>query len=428
MLGHGSWLTWLRSKNTMSLPSTEPKAPPGTPVQSSVPPSAMPPRPAAVSAQPAAPAPTVPGQPAAAPAGTSYRSRLRSALIPLLILLLAAGLLMIITSQWNAWTGERSRQVTDDAYVRADITPLSTKISGIVALVAVGDYQRVKAGDLLVQINDDDFQAQIEQAEAAVLAAQAALERLHKQQELQASKIAQAEAQINATKADVERTQLERHRQEALEKVAAGTHQALEQAMADERRFRATLASRQAELEAQSKEIAVLDAQKKQLEADVNAKKAALKLARINLGYTQIVAPTDGVVGERKVRAGQLVSPGTQVISLVSLPNVWVVANYKETQLAHVRIGDKAEVTVDGVPGVVFTGHVDTISPASGSQFSLLPPDNATGNFTKVIQRISVKIVLDPHRDLIDHLRPGMSVIATIRTDQARDNDRLGEP
>jgi membrane fusion protein (multidrug efflux system) len=424
MRSHGSWLTWLRSKNTMSMPSTEPKAPPGT--QSAVPPSAMPPRPAAVPAQPAAPA--VPGQPAAAPAETSSRSRLRSLLIPLFILLLAAGLLILITSQWNAWTGERSRQVTDDAYVRADITPLSTKISGIVGQVRVEDYQRVKAGDLLVQIKDEDFLAQVEQAEAAVFAAEAAVERLHKQRELQASKIAQAQAQINATTADVDRTRLERVRQEALEKAASGTHQTLEQALADEKRYRATLSSRQAEFEAQSKEMAVLDAQEKQLEADVTAKKAALKLARINLGYTQIVAPTDGVVGERKVRAGQLVSPGTQVISLVSLPNVWVVANYKETQLAHVRVGDKADVTVDGVPGVVFTGHVDTISPASGSQFSLLPPDNATGNFTKVIQRISVKIVLDPHRDLIDRLRPGMSVIATIRTDRARDNDRSGEP
>jgi membrane fusion protein, multidrug efflux system len=362
----------------------------------------------------------VPEQSAPPATRTSYLGRLRPFLIPLLIVLLAAGILGITTSQWHTWTGGRSRQVTDDAYVRADITPLSTKISGIVGQVAVEDYQRVKAGDLLVQIQDDDFLAQVEQAEAAVFAAEAAVERLHKQRELQASKIAQAQAQMNATKADVERTRLERVRQEALEKAASGTHQTLEQAMADERRYRATLSSGQAALEAQSREMAVLDAQEKQLEADVNAKKAALKLARINVGYTRIVAPTDGVVGERRVRTGQLVSPGTQVISLVSLPNVWVVANYKETQLAHVRVGDKAEVTVDGVPGVVFTGHVDTISPASGSQFSLLPPDNATGNFTKVIQRISVKIVLDPQRDLIDHLRPGMSVIATIRTDQAQ--------
>ena len=366
----------------------------------------------------------VPEQSAPPAARASFRDKLRPFLIPLLIVLLAAGILGITTSQWNTWTGGHSRQVTDDAYVRADITPLSTKISGIVGQVAVQDYQRVKTGDLLVQINDDDFLAQVEQAEAAVFAAEAAVDRLQKQRELQASKIAQAEAQIYATKADVERTRLERVRQEALEKAASGTHQTLEQAMAEEKRYRATLGSRQAELEAQNKEMIVLDAQEKQLGADVNAKKAALKLARINLGYTRIVAPTDGVVGERKVRAGQLVSPGTQVISLVGLPNVWVIANYKETQLSHVRVGDKADVAVDGVPGVVFTGHVDTISPASGSQFSLLPPDNATGNFTKVVQRISVKIVLDPHRDLADHLRPGMSVIATIKTDSGGGENR----
>ena len=375
------------------------------------------------SAEPKTPK-AVQGQPEPPAERASYRDRLRPLLIPILILLVAAGILGVTTSQWNAWTGGRSRQVTDDAYVRADITPLSTKISGIVGQVRVEDYQRVKAGDLLVQIKDEDFLAQVEQAEAAVFAAEAALERLSKQQELQLSKIAQAQAQMNATKADVDRTRLERVRQEALEKAASGTHQTLEQAMAEEKRYRATLSSRQAELDAQSKEMAVLDAQEKQLEADVNAKKAALKLARINLGYTQIVAPTDGVVGERKVRAGQLVSPGTQVISLVGLPNVWVIANYKETQLSNVQVGDKAEVAVDGIPGVVFTGHVDTISPASGSQFSLLPPDNATGNFTKVIQRISVKIVLDPHRDLADHLRPGMSVIATIRTDARGDENR----
>ena len=370
--------------------------------------------------------PSSPLEPKSEPpaARASFRDRVRPFLIPLLIVLLAAGILGVTTSQWNAWTGGGLRQVTDDAYVRADITPLSTKISGIVGQVMVEDYQRVKAGDLLVEVKDDDFLAQVEQAEAVVFSAEAAVERLHKQRELQATKIASAQAQINATKADVERTRLERVRQEALEKSASGTHQTLELAMADERRYRATLSSRQAELEAQDKEMIVLEAQQKQLEADVNAKKAALKLARINLGYTRIVAPTDGVVGERKVRAGQLVNPGTQVISLVGLPNVWIIANYKETQVSRVRVGDGAEVAVDGVPGVVFTGRVDTISPASGSQFSLLPPDNATGNFTKVVQRISVKIVLDPHHDLMDHLRPGMSVIATIRTDSRGDDNR----
>jgi membrane fusion protein (multidrug efflux system) len=349
------------------------------------------------------------------PAGSHLLGKLRAFLIPIAVLLLAAGIVFLLTTRWNSWVGNRSTQSTDDAYVRADVTPLSTKISGIVSQVSVEDYQRVKTGDLLVQIKDDDFRAQVEQAKAGVLAAQAALDNNHRQKELQSSKIAQAQANVNATSADVERTKLERIREEELEKTGSSTHQKLEQAVADEERFRATLIGRQAELETQRRQVAVLDAQEKQLEADINAKEAALKLARINLDYTRIVAATDGVVGERKVRAGQLVSPGTQVISLVG-QTVWVVANYKETQLRNVRIGDRTDVTVDGLPGVVFTGHVETISPASGSQFSLLPPDNATGNFTKIAQRIPVKIVLDPKQPLTERLRPGMSVIATIKT------------
>jgi len=376
---------------------------------------------APVADKPAAPAadkPPLPAQPQTSDrprAGSRLLAKLRALVIPIAVLLLAVGIVVLITTRWNSWVGGRSTQSTDDAYVRADVTPLSTKISGIVSVVAVEDYQQVKAGDLLVQIKDDDFRAQVEQAEAGVLAAQAALENNHRQKELQASKIAQAQANINAARADVERTRLERLREEALEKTGSSTHQKLEQAVADEERLRATLISRQAELDTQRRQVAVLDAQENQLKADMSAKEAAVKLARINLDYTRIVAPTDGIVGERKVRAGQLVSPGTQVISLVG-QTVWVVANYKETQLRNVRAGDKADVIVDGVPGVVFTGRVETVSPASGSQFSLLPPDNATGNFTKIAQRIPVKIVLDPKQALTDRLRPGMSAIATIKT------------
>ncbi len=369
-------------------------------------------------AAPAADKPPLPAQPQTSDrprAGSRLLAKLRALVIPIAVLLLAVGIVVLITTRWNSWVGGRSTQSTDDAYVRADVTPLSTKISGIVSVVAVEDYQQVKAGDLLVQIKDDDFRAQVEQAEAGVLAAQAALENNHRQKELQASKIAQAQANINAARADVERTRLERLREEALEKTGSSTHQKLEQAVADEERLRATLISRQAELDTQRRQVAVLDAQENQLKADMSAKEAAVKLARINLDYTRIVAPTDGIVGERKVRAGQLVSPGTQVISLVG-QTVWVVANYKETQLRNVRAGDKADVIVDGVPGVVFTGRVETVSPASGSQFSLLPPDNATGNFTKIAQRIPVKIVLDPKQALTERLRPGMSVIATIKT------------
>src|SRR5262249_7191749 len=157
-----------------------------------------------------------------------------------------------------------------------------------------------------------------------------------------------------------------------------------------------------------------LDSQRKQAQATLDAQQAARDLAQINLGYTRITAPVDGMVGERQVRPGQYVNVGTQVISVVPLPKVWVVANYKETQMTRVRVGQPASVTVDAFPGTVLHGHVDSWSPASGAQFSLLPPDNATGNFTKVVQRIPVKIVLDPDPAVDELLRPGMSVIATI--------------
>ncbi|HEY3138550.1 MAG TPA: HlyD family secretion protein [Blastocatellia bacterium] len=396
-------------------------------------------------------------------------SRLRRFVPVFLILVLAVVLLVVITSNWNAWIGSKGSQKTDDAYLRADITPLSTRVSGTVKEVAVEDYQRVKAGDLLVQLKDDDYRAQVEQSEAAVQAAQAALENNAKQKALQESRIAQAQAgveaakadiaqaeanieaikaeitnaqaSVDAAKADVVRTQLERKRQEALVESASATRQKLEQVTADEQRFsaqldsrkadlaktqallalrqaqaqqaRAGLASRQSELEVQARQRGVLDAQEAQLSADKRAKEASVTVARTNLEYTRVVAPTDGVVGERKVRVGQLVSPGTQVISLVD-SEIWVQANYKETQLTNVSQNDSAVITVDTFPGLRLKGHVIEISPASGSQFALLPPDNASGNFTKIVQRIPVKIVIEhDHREL-DRLRPGMSVIVEI--------------
>ena len=350
------------------------------------------------------------------------RPHLSSRVISTIILLLGATIFILITTRWNSCVGGWGTQTTDDAYLHADITPLSTKISGIVSEVAVEDYQGVKAGELLVQIEDDDFRAQVEQAEAGVAAAKAALDDLEKQKALQVARIAAAEADVDATKADVIRTQKERIRQESLDKTGATIAPKLEAAVADQERFHALLLAHRADLEAQRRQMAVLDAQEKQLLADLKGKEATLELARINLGYTRITAPTDGFVSERKVRSGQLVSPGTDVISLVGL-NVWVMANYKETQLTHVRIGDPAEVTVDTFPGVALKGQVDTISPASGSQFALLPPDNATGNFTKITQRIPVKIALDPGNPLDGRLRPGMSVTAKIKTSGRREGE-----
>ena len=361
---------------------------------------------------------------------------------PLLVVLLAAAVVSTLTWKWNAWEGGRSEQATDDAYVRGDLTPLSTKVVGIVRNVKVSDFQQVHKGDLLVELQDDDYRAQLAQASAAVEAARAAIENNRRQRSLQDSRIAralagtdQARAQIaaaqagkEAVQADVARTQAERTRQEALFQTRSATQQKVEQAVADEQRFSAQLASREADLEqarallrsnelaaeAERRSKAVLESQEVQLVADLHGKEAALTAAMVNLGYTKIFSPGEGTVGERQVRPGQLVSPGTQVITFVS--NIrWVQANYRETQLTNVKVGDPAEMRIDVYPGKVFRGKVVEIAPASGSQFALLPPDNATGNFTKVVQRIPVKIELDDS-NLATSLRPGLSVIANVRT------------
>lgn len=361
---------------------------------------------------------------------------------PLIVVALALAVIATITRNWNSWEGAHAEQNTNDAYVRGDLTPLSTKVSGIVREVKVNDYQFVHKGDILVQLDDDDYRAQVEQAAAGVEAARAALENNRRQGELQNSKIDraltgidQANAQItaalagkDAARADVTRTHLERTRQEALIESHATTQQKVESAVADEERFAAQAASRDADLaqartlllsnkaaaEAERRGKAVLASQGTQLIADLHAKEAALAVAQVNLGYTRIVAPADGTVGERQVRPGQLVAPGTQVLTFVDTTR-WVAANFRETQLTNIRPGDIAEVRVDVYPGQVIKGRVLEIAPASGSQFALLPPDNATGNFTKVVQRVPVKIALDDS-PVASQLRPGLSAVVTVKT------------
>jgi membrane fusion protein, multidrug efflux system len=370
------------------------------------------------------------------------KARLRRLVTPVLVVLLAAAIVATIAWNWNSWEGGRIEQTTDDAYVRGDLTPLSTKVAGIVSEVKVSDFQQVRKGDLIVELQDDDYRAQVAQASAAVEAARAAIENNHRQRELQDARIdralagidqakaqiAAAEAGEKAVQADVVRTRAERRRQEALFQTQSTTQQKVEQAVADQERFAAQLASREADLEqaktllrsnedgveAERRTKAVLESQEAQLVADLHAKEAALTVAQINLGYTKINAPADGTVGERQVRAGQLVSPGTQVISFIPLVK-WVQANYRETQLTYMKVGDPAEIRIDEYPGRVVHGRVIEIAPASGSQFALLPPDNATGNFTKVVQRIPVKIALEDS-SFATSLRPGLSVIATVRT------------
>ena len=365
-------------------------------------------------------------------------------LTPIFVVLLALAILITITRNWNAWEGDGVEQVTDDAYVRGDVTPLSTKVAAIVRAVNVADYQQVHKGDLLVELQDDDFRAQVDQAKAAVEASRASIEENLRQRQLQDTRIAkavtgidQAKAQIataeagkDAVQAQLVRARSERKRQEGLYQTHSTTEQNLEAAVASEGNLSAQLSSRNADLnqaqimlrsselaaEAERRSKAVVESHDAQLQADLHAKQANLAVVEVNLGYTKIYAPDDGTVGERQVRPGQLVSPGTQVISFVALTK-WVQANYRETQLTNVKIGDAAKLRIDEYPGEQIRGHVIEIAPASGSQFALLPPDNATGNYTKVVQRIPVKIALDDST-LAAKLRPGLSVVATVRTRQ----------
>jgi membrane fusion protein (multidrug efflux system) len=338
-------------------------------------------------------------------------------IIPLFAVVTALGFVAVATLRWDEWTGDARIQVTDDAYVRADLTRLSSRVAGEVLKVAVEDFQRVSRDDLLVQIDPADYQAQVDQAQAAVEAARAALDNLSNQVELQYATIAQGEAaRVSAEALEVE-AQEEEVRQQSLSQTDAGTRQKFEQATAAYAKAQADVKASRAVIAAQRHQLEVLQGTKKQRAADLEGAKATLAAATLKLGYTRIVAPFDGVVSERQVQPGDYVNIGTNLINVVPLPNVYVIANYKETQLTHVKPGQPVEVTVDSFPHQVLRGRVERIAPASGSQFALLPPDNATGNFTKVVQRIPVRIEFDHNQPLLDRLLPGMSVITRIRTD-----------
>jgi membrane fusion protein (multidrug efflux system) len=365
----------------------------------------------------------------------------RSVIIPLIVLGVAALLFFAINTRWTSWYGGRGDQETDDAHVQADMTPLSTRISGTVRKMEVKDFQRVEAGQVLVDIDDDEYRAMLEQAKAALAASQAALADNQATKQIQAAKIqgaeamvTQAEAAVSAARAgvasaqpEVEQTALQRKRQEALMASKATTPQQLQSAVADAEhssgvlassradlgRAQGALASSRAQVASAKSELAALDSRDALYRADIEAKRAAITVAEVNLGYTRITAPNNGAVGQRHVQEGQLVTPGMQVIDLVK-GDPWVQANYLETQIMNMRKGDTADIKVDAFPGVVLHGKVDEIAPASGSQFALLPPDNATGNYTKVVQRIPVKITLQPGHPLLDRLRPGMSTEVTV--------------
>ena len=371
----------------------------------------------------------------------------KAIIIPIVVLAMAAALLFTIQGCWTTWEGGGAEQQTDDAYVRADMTPMSTRISGTVRKVDVEDYQQVTPGQTLIELDDVDYQAMLAQSEAALSGAQASLANNQATKRIQDAKVDNAEttvqqaaaavtaaqAGVDSVQPDVTRTGLELKRQEALLEVKASTPQQNEQATAEAARFTGMLATRQADLKraeaVYSSSQAVVEAEKRQraalntadavYDAEIKAKQSAIVVAKVNLGYARIVAPVAGTVGERHVQVGQLVAPGMQTIDLVQ-GDEWIQANFKETQLTHMHQGDVADIRVDSFPGTVLHGKVLEIAPASGSQFALLPPDNATGNYTKVVQRIPVKIALDPNHPLQGKLRPGFSVVVTVHTSSTR--------
>jgi membrane fusion protein (multidrug efflux system) len=330
---------------------------------------------------------------------------------------LAALVLYVFVVEWNRWEGDARWQTTDDAYLQTDITSLSAQVAGYVQTVPVQDYDTVQAGQLIARIDDAPYRAAVNQAQADVAAAQAQIEQVQAQLPLLQANLRAAQAAAEVTAAALAQSGRDVARTQRLFQGGSASIQDVEKVQTQNRQLTAQLAQNRAQADAVARQIDLLAAQLDSAKATLAARQAALETAQINLGYTRIVAPNDGEIGLRQVFAGQFIAAGTQVATLAALPRVWVLANYKETQLTHVRPGQAADVTVDTFPGHTLRGHVVAISPASGAQLSLLPPDNATGNFTKIVQRITVKIAIDDADGLTGLLRPGMSAVPSIDTE-----------
>jgi membrane fusion protein, multidrug efflux system len=350
-------------------------------------------------------------------AGTSTTTRRRWWLKRLAI---AAGALLLIAAAADYgnyyWRTGRFLVSTDDAYVQAHSVLISPKVSGYLSEAPVDDNQPVKAGEVLARIDPRDYQTALDQARANVAAAQAAIDTLNQQIAQQMLVIQQGRHQVASDQAALVFSQQDFQRYTALAKDGWGTVQRSQQAQADIREKDATLQHDVAVVSAAERQIGVFKAQVTQATATLAQQQAMEHQAELNLSYTIITAPVDGTVGVRTLRVGQYVQAGTQMMAVVPLQAVYIVANYKETQLTDVRPGQAVTIDVDTFPGAKVTGHVDSVAPASGQEFALLPPDNATGNFTKIVQRIPVKIVVDPNDPLANLLRPGMSVEPTIDT------------
>ena len=337
-----------------------------------------------------------------------------------LVFIAALAILIVVVTRWNRWEGARGWQRTDDAYLQADLTPIAAKVPGYLTDMPVQDFQRVRAGQVIAQVYDHDYKAQVDQAKAQADSAMAQAAALKAQISLQGANVEAAKAVVASTTAALAQNTRDLARQKTLLETGSSSTEAGERLDTSRQQLVAQLAQNRAQADAAARQLRVLAAQESQAEAAMASAHAALDLAQINLGYTRIVAPQDGVLAQRQVKPGQYVGVGTQVTSLTPLPHVWVIANYKETQITHIAAGERAEIRIDAYPGHVMKGHVVAFAPGSGATFALLPPDNATGNFTKVVQRLAIKIAIDDADGLDDRLRPGLSVVASVDA-QAKD-------
>ncbi len=336
----------------------------------------------------------------------------------LLLLALLCGLLLFGAYKAFKWfTMGRFIQTTENAYVEADISVIAPKVQGYVREVLVKDNQPVRAGDILVRIDDSDLRAKLAQAQAAVATRRAGIENASASSTRQQSVIAAARAEIESKQAEGRRAKADLARFEQLRKDGWASQQRLQQVEADARKASADVANAAAGLGGQKSQLNVLSSQAKIALAYYKEAMAAVDVAQLELDNSVLRAPIDGVIGNKVVRVGQFVRPGTILMAVVPLSDVYVTANFKETQLAKVRVGQKVSLHIDAYEDETFEGVIDSISPAAGSRFSILPPENATGNFTKVVQRLPVKIrLINVPKN--DRLTPGLSVEVSINTQQ----------
>jgi membrane fusion protein (multidrug efflux system) len=359
----------------------------------------------------------------APPSAAQQKSNLRALIVPATAIIVAFVAVGASATRWDTWVATRSVQSTDDAAVYADISAVSARVGGTVETISVEDYAQVKAGDPIFSIDRKPYEVALRGARARLAAANAQLDDNDTQRAFQLTQIDVAIAQQQAAAADEVAAEKELQRQTRLGLDGrVSTVQSFEKATAAHERALANLDVARANVAAQRVKLDILARQRDILKANLDTAGSDLATRELELGYTNVRAPVDGIVARRNAQVGNYVAAGTPLISIVPLPKIYILANYKENQLSMVHEGQPVDISVDLLPGAAFHGTVSKISPATGSTFALLPADNATGNFTKVAQRLTVRIELDPDQPNFDRLRPGMSVTTHIAT---KDEDHV---